>query len=560
MDKNGLLDTKALNGRKSEDNDKFRSLSRTMQSQLKQARKKDFMGKPADRNTLVYFVRENLMLLLLLLISVLCVYTFWFTYSYWKLIRHKNILEPNSRALRLFKSVPMENMKVCISIFNYTNIEEFNLNNSVPFDVESVGPFCFRDIPNKKDVSFNTDETEISFQEDSSVRFLPNESKGTLDDLVVVPNIPLLGVFHQVLERSYVIRLAMATKIKLYSYEPFLQLKVSDFLFGYYDELLEWIYKMGKTVGYESPMRRFSLLDSVMKSMNSRYTLDTGLADVNRLGDMIVYNDQTRLSVWKTDECNEFRGSYGAYWPPASVREGGNVSFFNGFLCRNVPLVKEQDTRYANFISVARYQSSPDLFTYPSNASESCYCLEEPCIDNLFSVGKCLSGPFVLSYRNFYGVDRDKLPHINFDKLTTYTSRDDEWKTYFDIHPGLGNTMSFKTTFQLNVQVKKKNLILDFPVRLEHDQILPTVVIERSGPNLNKKTTTLLIVLSVVEGTLQYGSILLTLVLVYVLVRRLQELRRLFYVHKVTVSPPIYLYHQSTISHVTDQRKIYSQL
>jgi CD36 family. len=79
--------------------------------------------------------------------------------------------------------------------------------------------------------------------------------------------------------------------------------------------------------------------------MNSRYTLDTGLADVNRLGDMIVYNDQTRLSVWKTDECNEFRGSYGAYWPPASVREGGNVSFFNGFLCRNVPLVKEQDTR-----------------------------------------------------------------------------------------------------------------------------------------------------------------------------------------------------------------------
>lgn len=71
------------------------------------------------------------------------------------------------------------------------------------------------------------------------------------------------GVFHQVLERSYVIRLAMATKIKLYSYEPFLQLKVSDFLFGYYDELLEWIYKMGKTVGYESPMRRFSLLDSV---------------------------------------------------------------------------------------------------------------------------------------------------------------------------------------------------------------------------------------------------------------------------------------------------------
>lgn len=89
-----------------------------------------------------------------------------------------------------------------------------------------------------------------------------------------------------------------------------------------------------------------------MFNINSNYTLDTGKDDITKLGDLKVYNDKTELDVWKTPECNEFRGSYGAYWVPQDVREGHNLSFFNGYLCRNVPLLKEKDTKVASTIVV----------------------------------------------------------------------------------------------------------------------------------------------------------------------------------------------------------------
>lgn len=52
--------------------------------------------------------------------------------------------------------------------------------------------FIPRDTPSKKNIIFNEDKTRISFQENSSIEFLYKESNGTLDDLIVVPNIPLL--------------------------------------------------------------------------------------------------------------------------------------------------------------------------------------------------------------------------------------------------------------------------------------------------------------------------------------------------------------------------------
>ncbi|KAL1458390.1 hypothetical protein WDU94_008546, partial [Cyamophila willieti] len=536
--------------KKSDDKEKLRNLRESLGHQIKVASKKDLKDTSGKSGALyTYYFRENLVLMITLVISILCIYTFGCTYNYWKIVRYKNILEPNSRALRTFKNVPMENMRLCITIFNYTNIDEYNINASTPFKVENVGPFCFQDIPSKKNLAFNDNETEVSYQENSDVQFLQKESTGSLDDVVVVPNIPLLSVVHQVLEHSVVIRIGMLTKIKLNNYEPFVELKVRDFLYGYDDELLAWIYKVGSALGYPTgySMQKFSLLTSIMTSLNSNYTLKTGKDSLDELGDLKIYNKQSRLNVWKTDECNAFRGSYGAYWPPEIVRQSGNISFFNGFLCRNVPLVKKTNVWYANFISVSRYESAPDLFTYPSDHKQSCYCLEEPCVDNLFSVGKCLRGPFVLSYRNFHGVDREELQYIDFSKLAT--PKHYEWKTYFDIHPGLGNTMSFKTTFQMNIQVKKKSFVSEFPMKLEHGMILPAVIIERSGPNLNTKTNILLIFLSVVEGTFQYGSVILAFLIICILIKRWRALDRLLYVRQnVTVSPPIMMYQQEKVA------------
>lgn len=86
-------------------------------------------------------------------------------------------------------------------------------------------------------------------------------------------------------------------------------------------------------------------------------------------------------------------------------------------------------------------------------------------------------------------------------------------------------------------------------------------IIFQSGPRLNTKTTSLLILLSVVEGTLQYGSLILTITLIYILVSRWRSLSQLLYVHNVTVSSPL-PYQQAIITSAVDQRNnnIYSQL
>ncbi|XP_026685816.1 uncharacterized protein LOC108253549 [Diaphorina citri] len=115
----------------------------------------------------------------------------------------------------------------------------------------------------------------------------------------------------------------------------------------------------------------------------------------------------------------------------------------------------------------------PELFHYNNTEEEEdCYCVDPPCIDNLFYTADCFPGPIVFSYKYFYGVNRTHLKHLS------PLPEPGDWRTYFEIHPALGTATSSTQRIQLNLQVRKAKFF-NYPSFFKHRTILPGVYLER---------------------------------------------------------------------------------
>lgn len=58
-------------------------------------------------------------------------------------------------------------------------------------------------------------------------------------------------------------RIALASHIRTYHYQPFIKLNTSDFFFGYDDPLMNWVVGMAELLHIKVPFDRFGLLDAV---------------------------------------------------------------------------------------------------------------------------------------------------------------------------------------------------------------------------------------------------------------------------------------------------------
>ncbi len=59
--------------------------------------------------------------------------------------------------------------------------------------LEEVGPYAYRQVLTKEDVTFSQGGDAVRYTAKRIFQFAPEISNGTEEDLVVVPNIPLLG-------------------------------------------------------------------------------------------------------------------------------------------------------------------------------------------------------------------------------------------------------------------------------------------------------------------------------------------------------------------------------
>ncbi|XP_048521544.1 protein croquemort-like, partial [Dendroctonus ponderosae] len=82
-----------------------------------------------------------------------------------------------------------------VYIYNVTNADEF-LNNGTKPILDELGPYVYVETWEKKNVTFHDNDT-VTFYQEKIYHFDESQSVGSEDDVVVVPNIPMLSATSQ---------------------------------------------------------------------------------------------------------------------------------------------------------------------------------------------------------------------------------------------------------------------------------------------------------------------------------------------------------------------------
>lgn len=162
-------------------------------------------------------------------------------------------------------------------------------------------------------------------------------SAGSDEDLVVVPNIPMLSATSQSKHTARFLRLAMASIMDILKIKPFVEVSVGQLLWGYEDPLL----KLAKDVvpkEHKLPYDQFGLLYGKNSTMPDLYTIFTGAGDITKFGMLDRWNGKNSLGHWTTEECDSVMATDGSIFPPHITRQTV-LKIFEKDLCRTLPLV-----------------------------------------------------------------------------------------------------------------------------------------------------------------------------------------------------------------------------
>jgi scavenger receptor class B, member 1 len=295
---------------------------------------------------------------------------------------------------------------------------------------------------------------------------MPKLSNGTIDDIVRVPNIPLMAAITEYNSgRLSFGELSFLSGLFVTSLDQFHSKTVEEYLFGYTDGFTMAVLK-GNTA-------KAGLMSSRRGVATDNLTIYTGEDSLDNLGKIYAMNGQTVLNTWK-DECNEIVGTDGSQFPPYLMDMEQDLKIFIKSFCRPLTLQYEREVSVMNGIPAWRYKTAENEFASSrKNPAFKCYCDAEKqkCPpDGVFDASKCLDGiPLHVSYPHFLEGDASLLEH--FEGLNPNVK---DHETFADIHARMAFPISGASRLQMNFKVSKySSFIRSYYKKLPDDLILP---------------------------------------------------------------------------------------
>ncbi|KAK7793327.1 hypothetical protein R5R35_003063 [Gryllus longicercus] len=445
-------------------------------------------------------------------------------------IDHELPLSESSMTFQWWRKPPV-NPVMRIYVYNVTNADEFLNNGSKPI-VEELGPYVYVETWEKVHLRFNENKT-VSFNQRKIFVFDPEQSAGTEDDMVVVPNIPMLSATSQSKHAARFLRLAMASIMDILKVKPFVEVSVGQLLWGYEDPLI----KLAKDVvpnDQKLPYEQFGLLYGKNGTSKDRVTIFTGASDITRYGLIDRFNGNSSLTHWKTPACNRLDGSDGSIFPP-HIKKSDTIYVYDKDLCRILPLVFESEVETAGGVPGYRFTPPVDVFgDTTENPENECFCPGgPPCAPSgFFNVSLCqYDSPVLLSFPHFYlAPERYRLA---VEGISPPKKEDHQF--FLDVQPQMGVSLRARARVQINLavsQVVDIKQVATFP-----DIIFPIMWFEDGINELPTEVTSLLSLATrappIARAAISYGlfavGALLLLMAVGCLVRssRRQETLRL---------------------------------
>lgn len=99
----------------------------------------------------------------------------------------KLTLEKGSESYEGWKNPPLE-LNFDVYFFNWTNPTNFTSAEYVKPILEEIGPYRFREKTEKTRIHWNNLNSTVSYRKRSTYYFVPEESQGCLDDVIITLN------------------------------------------------------------------------------------------------------------------------------------------------------------------------------------------------------------------------------------------------------------------------------------------------------------------------------------------------------------------------------------
>lgn len=414
-----------------------------------------------------------------------------------------------------------------IYVFNYTNIQDVLNGVDKRIKLKEVGPYVYRERIEKIGVNFEGHSITFNvrhlvivnlwgnfklsfgdFQENSSHTFVPHLSHNlTEDDVITVPNIPFISGISTVNSMGFIGQFGFKTILASTKPKEFQNLTVAKYFLGYTDDFMSLVSRVKwdfnpEDVGILSPRRGVT-----KKSM----TIDAGTgADAYNVGRVYAVGGETKLNIWKSEECNQVAGSDGVIYGPRSVQAKDDLQVYLPNFCRALPLVFDREEKISGMRSFV-YKAPFGVFSSPENfPANEFFCepknAKQKHVDGLLDVSECIDGnpPIFVSHPHFMEGDASLFEH--FDGLTPNQQKHE---SYAYIHPRLSVPLFGVSRTQVNLRLSHfGKYFKNFP----DGMVLPLAWIETTTEEFPEHIKTRLFLSTVVvdylENFLKFGSLL----------------------------------------------------
>uniref|UniRef100_A0A1B6DPI6 Scavenger receptor class B member 1 n=1 Tax=Clastoptera arizonana TaxID=38151 RepID=A0A1B6DPI6_9HEMI len=292
-----------------------------------------------------------------------------------------------------------------VFIFNVTNAKEFLMKKDLKLKVHEIGPYVYSEQLVNTNVTFNNNHT-VSYRPIRTLRFEPGLSVGNpMEDLITVSNIPFLGITSMLHNSSMTLNLGLSGIVSFLDTQPFVDVSVHDFLWGYDEQLVKLASKI---LPNWITFPKFGLLDRLLDEGNNTVTMhvaDKSKKDVNKkLYSIDQMNGYPGLPQWgyksgyNRTTCNNVQGAFEGYVYPRHISPNDTFFLYRKSFCRTLPLVYNKSGFSDRGIPVFIYKLAENALDSPiMNPDNACYCknTNKPCLPSgLSDLSPCYYGEF----------------------------------------------------------------------------------------------------------------------------------------------------------------------
>ncbi|KAL3266896.1 hypothetical protein HHI36_011046 [Cryptolaemus montrouzieri] len=252
----------------------------------------------------------------------------------------------NTQQFQFWKEAPIP-IYLEIHLFNWTNAADFKEGKpwTTKPEFTEFGPYIFREIHTRANIEFNDNNT-VSFNTIRTWHFVPEKTRGSLDDNVTTLNPIAMTVGNLMKHKSILLRRGVNTLFKEKKV-PFIVTKtVREFLFdGYNDTFLDLLHKLDLK-DIKIPFDKFGWFYSRNGSVfyDGKFTINTGADDLSKLGIITRWNQSPRSHTY-AGYCGLINGTTGEVWYP--LKKSKSISIFLPDTCSSLTL--EMNGSYSAF-------------------------------------------------------------------------------------------------------------------------------------------------------------------------------------------------------------------